>query len=179
MKKNKRQPLPTNSAKKTRQPFGKGANVSWSTNAPFKQEGDMVEFLTQPEIEAVLLTALLGVIAWAFLEWRKPGRRRKELGKNKTPSPRHQLPSPPANFIGRDEELAELEKELTSARVEGATLSGKYAGLQGMSGVGKTALATMLAHKFKDRYPDAQVYLNLHGANGCRYSAHLTAGCNG
>ena len=38
--------------------------------------------------------------------------------------------------------------------------------LQGAPGVGKTALATVLAHKLKDRYPDAQLYLNLR-VSGC------------
>jgi len=77
----------------------------------------------------------------------------------------HQLPSPPANFTGRDEDLAELEKELTAAHKTGATISGKHAGLQGMGGVGKTALVIVLAHKLQDRYPDAQLYLNLRGAD--------------
>jgi tetratricopeptide (TPR) repeat protein len=125
----------------------------------------MVNFLTQPEIEAVLLAALLGVIGWAFLEWRKSRRGHKEPGKNKNFSPRHQLPSPPANFIGRDEELAELEKELASNRKVGATFSVKHIALLGIGGVGKTALATVLADNLKKRYPDAQLCLNLHGAN--------------
>jgi len=83
----------------------------------------------------------------------------------KAASPLHQLPSPPANFTGRDEELAELEKEITDAHKVGATISGKHAGLQGMGGVGKTALATVLAHNLIDHYPDAQLYLNLRGAD--------------
>jgi tetratricopeptide (TPR) repeat protein len=77
----------------------------------------------------------------------------------------HQLPAKPAHFIGRDEDLAELEKQLTSAHKSGATISGKHAGLQGMGGVGKTALASVLAHNLKDHYPDAQLYLNLRGAD--------------
>ena len=78
---------------------------------------------------------------------------------------RHQLPSPPANFTGREEDLAELEKELAAAHSTGANISGRHAGLQGMGGVGKTALATVLAHRLKDHYPDAQLYLNLRGAD--------------
>ena len=34
-----------------------------------------------------------------------------------------------------------------------------------MGGVGKTALATVVAHRMKDRYPDAQLFLNLRGAD--------------
>ncbi|MSU57963.1 MAG: tetratricopeptide repeat protein [Pedosphaera sp.] len=81
-------------------------------------------------------------------------------------SPLHQLPPPPAAFTGRDEELADLEKKLTTDHAAGATISGKqHAGLQGLGGVGKTALATVLAHRLQDRYPDAQLYLNLRGAD--------------
>ena len=34
-----------------------------------------------------------------------------------------------------------------------------------MGGVGKTALSVVLAHRLKDRYPDAQLFLNLRGAD--------------
>jgi tetratricopeptide (TPR) repeat protein len=77
----------------------------------------------------------------------------------------HQLPSPPAVLIGRDDELADLEKKLSARDAVGATISGVRAGLQGMGGVGKTALALVLAHRLKERYPDAQLYLNLRGAD--------------
>jgi tetratricopeptide (TPR) repeat protein len=77
----------------------------------------------------------------------------------------HQLPSLPAIFTGRDDELAELEKKLISVDADGDPISGKHAGLQGMGGVGKTALAIVLAHRLADRYPDAQLFLNLRGAD--------------
>jgi hypothetical protein len=67
----------------------------------------------------------------------------------------HQLPSPPADFTGRTEELADL---LTSIG-QGVTISG----LHGIGGVGKTALALKLADQIKDRYPDAQFFLDLRG----------------
>ena len=87
----------------------------------------------------------------------------------------HQLPSSPAHFTGRDEELAGLEKELTAAQAVGATISGVRTKLQGAPGVGKTALATVLAHKLKDRYPDAQLYLNLRGAGADMHGQHSSA----
>src|SRR5437867_1245247 len=62
----------------------------------------------------------------------------------------HQLPSPPAAFTGRDEELADLEQKLASAQSAGVTISAagpQHAGLQGTPGVGKTALAIVLAHR--------------------------------
>lgn len=77
----------------------------------------------------------------------------------------HQLPPEPPAFTGRDDELADLERQLTGDHAAGATISGKHAGLQGMGGVGKTALATVLAHRLAARYPDAQLFLNLRGAD--------------
>ncbi|MBI3241902.1 MAG: tetratricopeptide repeat protein [Chloroflexi bacterium] len=69
----------------------------------------------------------------------------------------HQLPAPPADFTGRVEELADL---LTLLGVgQGVTLSG----LHGIGGVGKTALALKLAEQIKDRYLDAQFFLDLRG----------------
>jgi tetratricopeptide (TPR) repeat protein len=68
----------------------------------------------------------------------------------------HQLPPLPT-LVGRDEELTNIEKQITS--------SSKWIGLQGMGGVGKTALAVASAHRLKDLYPDAQIYYDLRGAD--------------
>jgi tetratricopeptide (TPR) repeat protein len=70
----------------------------------------------------------------------------------------HQLPPPPADFTGREEELAELRAIVESG---GITISG----VRGMGGIGKTALALKLAHELAPRYPDAQIYLNLQGVS--------------
>lgn len=70
----------------------------------------------------------------------------------------HQLPAPPADFTGREAELTELEAAMADG---GAAISG----LRGMGGVGKTALALVLAHRLCGRYPDAQVYLDLQGTS--------------
>ncbi|MDX6270513.1 MAG: hypothetical protein QOD28_1736 [Acidobacteriota bacterium] len=69
-----------------------------------------------------------------------------------------QLSAPLSDFTGREAELEELRRAL---RHGGATISG----VQGMGGVGKTALAQVLADEFKDQYPDAQIYLDLKGAS--------------
>jgi tetratricopeptide (TPR) repeat protein len=68
----------------------------------------------------------------------------------------HQLPAPPADFTGRTTELAEL---LEAIQKNGVIISG----LQGLGGVGKTALALKLAEQLKTRYPDAQFYIDLKG----------------
>jgi tetratricopeptide (TPR) repeat protein len=75
----------------------------------------------------------------------------------------HQLPALTAVFTGRDKELADLENELCANDTTATSIKG--AGLQGMPGTGKTTLAVALAHRIKDRYPDAQLFLNLRGAN--------------
>ena len=69
----------------------------------------------------------------------------------------HQLPPPPRDFTGREAELAELMSALEQG---GVTISG----LQGLGGVGKTALALKLAEQIAPRFPDAQFYLDLKGA---------------
>ena len=70
----------------------------------------------------------------------------------------HEVPRPPADFTGREDELKEL---LASIEVGGITISG----LQGMGGIGKTALALKLVELLKPRYPDAQIFLDLKGAS--------------
>ena len=68
----------------------------------------------------------------------------------------HQLPAPPPDFTGRGQELTEL---LAAVEQGGVSISG----LQGLGGVGKTALALKLAEQLKPRYQDAQFYLDLKG----------------
>lgn len=70
----------------------------------------------------------------------------------------HQVPPPPADFTGRKDELEEL---LAAIEQGGVTISG----LQGLGGIGKTALALKLVEQLKSRYPDAQFYLDLKGAS--------------
>ena len=84
----------------------------------------------------------------------------------------NQLPPLPAKFTGRVKVLEDLEKELAADHAVGAAISGVLTNLQGAPGVGKTALATVLAHRLKDRYPDAQIYQNLRGAGADMHGQH-------
>jgi tetratricopeptide (TPR) repeat protein len=70
----------------------------------------------------------------------------------------HQLPPPPGDFTGRKAELEELIQAIEQG---GVTISG----LRGMGGIGKTALALKLADELRERYPDAQIYLDLKGTS--------------
>jgi len=77
--------------------------------------------------------------------YRRPGR---------APQP-NTLPPEPAEFTGREAEM----KQLTRDSHQGNAPLFKV--IEGMPGVGKTALAVHAAYHLADRYPDAQIYLNL------------------
>ena len=70
----------------------------------------------------------------------------------------HQLPSPPADFTGRDAELDDLMR-----KIEGGGVA--ISGVRGMGGIGKTALALKLAERLAGRYHAAQLYVDLKGTS--------------
>ena len=69
----------------------------------------------------------------------------------------HQIPPPPLDFTGRDDELKDPVAQFDRG--------GIITGLRGMGGVGKTALALVLAEKLKGRFGDGQVFLKLNGTS--------------
>lgn len=80
-----------------------------------------------------------------------------EIVKPNEPLPVPRIRSPPQDFVGRIEELRMLLGSLD----QGATITG----LRGMGGIGKTALALVLADKLKDRFKDGQIFLKLEGTS--------------
>ncbi|MGW0597356.1 BTAD domain-containing putative transcriptional regulator [Streptomyces sp. NPDC002776] len=70
-----------------------------------------------------------------------------------------QLPPPPAHFTGRAHLADDLRRTLA-----GPALRPAITVLTGMAGLGKSALALHIAHALTDRFPDGQLYVNLHGA---------------
>lgn len=70
------------------------------------------------------------------------------------PRPRNDLPRDTADFTGR-------ESQLTAVRA--AVDSHGVVAVDGMAGVGKTCLAVHAAHGLAAAYPDAQLYVDLHG----------------
>jgi tetratricopeptide (TPR) repeat protein/transcriptional regulator with XRE-family HTH domain len=76
------------------------------------------------------------------------------------PRPPRQLPAGTRHFVGRARELRRLTELLDEAATgEGTAVSV----LDGMAGVGKTALAVHWAHQVADRFPGGQLYVNLRG----------------
>jgi DNA-binding SARP family transcriptional activator/predicted negative regulator of RcsB-dependent stress response len=74
-----------------------------------------------------------------------------------------QLPADIGDFIGRASELATARTALTTPSGAGAPVLV----ISGMPGVGKSAFAVKLAHEIRARFPDGQLFLDMHG-----YSEH-------
>ncbi|MEV5347549.1 AfsR/SARP family transcriptional regulator [Streptomyces achromogenes] len=72
-----------------------------------------------------------------------------------------QLLAPPPYFVGRDAELAVLDKALAAQSGPRATLPVTV--VCGIGGVGKTSLALHWAHRAQHRFPDGQLFVDLHG----------------
>jgi transcriptional regulator with XRE-family HTH domain/tetratricopeptide (TPR) repeat protein len=71
-----------------------------------------------------------------------------------------QLPTDVVDFVGRGDELAELDQILHPA-----TARIRLAAISGPPGVGKSALAVHAAHRFAARFPDGQLHAVLGGEN--------------
>jgi tetratricopeptide (TPR) repeat protein len=67
----------------------------------------------------------------------------------------HQLPPPPRDYIGREEELEQVRQAVEQGA--SAIL------IEGLGGVGKTAFALKAAEFVMTKFPDAQLYINLRG----------------
>jgi tetratricopeptide (TPR) repeat protein len=75
------------------------------------------------------------------------------------PAPARQLPAGIHGFVGREQELAALE-----AAVAGDGPSrGRLVVVVGTAGAGKTSLALRFAHRVRSRFPDGQLFVDLHG----------------
>lgn len=72
-----------------------------------------------------------------------------------------QLPAAPRLFTGRNRELARLTAALDERHESGGTLV--ISAIGGTGGIGKTWLALHWARQHADRFPDGQLYVNLHG----------------
>src|SRR5690606_15030858 len=71
--------------------------------------------------------------------------------------PPAQLPHDARGFTGREAELRRLDGLLTEHP------SSPICVVSGSGGVGKTALTVRWAHRVRERFPDGQLYVDLHG----------------
>lgn len=72
-----------------------------------------------------------------------------------------ELPRDAPGFAGRTAELARLHALLPTDQGPANTVV--ISAIGGAAGIGKTALAVHWAHRVRDRFPDGQLYVNLHG----------------
>jgi DNA-binding SARP family transcriptional activator len=91
---------------------------------------------------------------------------RRNLATPEPPTPQRQplaqLPTLVDGFVGRAAELARLSAAVESTI--GANAAVPIGVVTGPPGVGKTALAVRWAHEHRDRFPDGQLYADLHGS---------------
>ncbi|WP_051450776.1 AfsR/SARP family transcriptional regulator [Actinospica robiniae] len=79
------------------------------------------------------------------------------------PARARQLPADTRAFTGRE---AELDTLIAAARGEAETDAAPtvvISAINGMGGIGKTALAIRAAHRLVAHYPDGQLFIDLHG----------------
>jgi DNA-binding SARP family transcriptional activator/Tfp pilus assembly protein PilF len=91
------------------------------------------------------------------------GLRPVHAGQTTVPQttvPRH-LPLAVPQFVGRAAEVHVLDSLADEAQEPGASVV--IATISGTAGAGKTALAVHWAHRVASRFPDGQLYANLHG----------------
>ncbi|WLW53065.1 AfsR/SARP family transcriptional regulator [Streptomyces sp. YU58] len=80
-----------------------------------------------------------------------------------TPREPAELPHDTAGFAGRTGELAQLHALLPPEDGPRPANTVVISAIGGAAGIGKTALAVHWAHRVRDRFPDGQLYINLHG----------------
>lgn len=116
--------------------------------------------LQQPRSRSIALlvkaleldTGERATLAAATREWQAPAGR---VDPAPVTVPR-QLPADVAALVGRESELALLETHRNANTVTVVLIDG-------MAGTGKTALAVHAAHRLAPRFPDGQLFVNLHG----------------
>jgi len=87
--------------------------------------------------------------------------------------PINQLPTDTRLFIGREEELGQLFRLVDLTTVGHAPGTVVLCAIDGLGGIGKSAVAVHAAHRVRERFPDGQLFLDLraHAAGTAALSA--------
>ncbi|MGH8876122.1 MAG: BTAD domain-containing putative transcriptional regulator [Stackebrandtia sp.] len=85
------------------------------------------------------------------------GLRSGESTQDTESAPVSQLPPAPSGFIGRDQEVVAIVSRASRHRL---------IVVDGMAGVGKTALVSQVAQRLAPRFPDGQLFCDLRGFSG-------------
>lgn len=91
---------------------------------------------------------------------QEPRLKSPAVSVARTEVPAH-LPPDTHGFIGRQQQISQLDQILASQAQQPTAVS--IAVLSGTAGVGKTTLAVHWAHEVASRFPDGQLYADLHG----------------
>jgi tetratricopeptide (TPR) repeat protein len=78
------------------------------------------------------------------------------------------MKEPPSDFVGRRQQIRTLVNAL---KPRGGV---RVAGIYGMSGVGKSALALKVAERLRDTYADARLFIKLGETNDVPFGLHVT-----
>jgi tetratricopeptide (TPR) repeat protein len=103
----------------------------------------------------VLLVAATALTVWQFWQFRQ----QHEVEVRAKP---HQLPVDVTFFTGRESELSLLKARL-GGREPGPLGMPRIVAIEGIGGMGKSALAIHAAHQLSDSFPDGQLYADLQG----------------
>ena len=94
-----------------------------------------------------------------YVTHNAPSARSTQVGRL------HQLPPEEVNFHGRQTE----ERDLIAALQPGSAAS--IGALNGMGGIGKSALAARIGRRVAQRFPDAQLWVRLNGSRSTPLAA--------
>ena len=85
---------------------------------------------------------------------------------------RNQLPADTRLFTGREQEMERLLALAREAAVDDRSDTLTISALDGLGGVGKSALAVRIAHRVRSLFPDGQLFIDLRG--NTKYREPLT-----
>jgi DNA-binding SARP family transcriptional activator/tetratricopeptide (TPR) repeat protein len=77
-----------------------------------------------------------------------------------------QLPSSIGDFVGREEQLAQIKGFLLDQDTHSTHYAVPIVAISGRGGVGKSTLALRIAHEVGEKFPDGHIYLDLSGPGG-------------